>query len=398
MKVLITGIAGFIGSHVAELCLKMGMTVYGIDDLSGGSRENVPEGVTFLHGSASTQARYLRQSGHVFDAIYHLAAYAAEGLSHFIRHYNYTNNLLETVDLVNEAVKGLLKDGGRFVFTSSIAVYGHMPEDVWYAHEVLRPHPCDPYGVSKLACEMDLAAAAEMWPGKFNYTIFRPHNVVGIRQNLADNYRNVVGIHLRQALTGEPLRIFGDGKQTRQFSDVSDVAPYIAVCPTLPNTVNQTYNIGGDTPYTVLDVADAVRRAVCAQGIDVRLQFEEARKEVVHIACDHTKLKRDFGITKEPVTLSESVAKMAEWAKDRVIEQPKPFTGIEVHEGMPPSWAKFGAVSSEKADTKEAGRLANEKTRLEITTISHLYHIPLAEASRLTPSERETMLTCAELS
>lgn len=348
MKILITGIAGFVGSHVADSCLSMGMDVYGIDDLSGGFEENVPAGVTFLPGSASVQARYLRKAGHRFDAIYHLAAYAAEGLSHFIRSFNYNNNLIETVELVNESVLGLLEDGGRFVFTSSIAIYGH-PNGDWPITELVNPHPCDPYGISKLACEQDIAAAAEMWPDKFAYTVFRPHNVTGIRQNLADNYRNVVGIHLRQALKGEPLRIFGDGKQTRQFSDVSDVAPYIASCPLLPVTKNETYNIGGDTPCTVEYVAEEVRRAVweeCRIRVDAP-KFEDARKEVVHIECSHEKLRRDFGITKTPVTLSESVAKMAAWAKDRVIPEPKPFAAIEVYEGLPPSWAKFGIESGQ---------------------------------------------------
>ena len=155
-----------------------------------------------------------------FDYVYHLAAYAAEGLSHFIRRFNYRDNLIGSVNLINEAVKHDVK---CFVFTSSIAVYGagQLPMD-----EAMIPLPEDPYGISKYAVELDLRAAHEMFG--LNYVIFRPHNVYGEGQNLGDRYRNVLGIFMNQIMQGLPLTIFGDGEQTRAFSYISDVAPYIA--------------------------------------------------------------------------------------------------------------------------------------------------------------------------
>src|SRR5690606_10162055 len=169
----------FIGSHVVKHCLKMGHTTIVLDDLSGGFEDHIPEGATFVKGSV-TDEKLLEDlfNKYEFNYVYHLAAYAAEGLSHFIRRFNYTNNLVGSVNLINEAVKHKCK---CFVFTSSIAVYGPgqlpMTED-------MTPVPEDPYGVSKYAVELDLKAAHEMFG--LNYVIFRPHNVYGENQNIGD--------------------------------------------------------------------------------------------------------------------------------------------------------------------------------------------------------------------
>src|SRR5512141_2286198 len=168
--VLVTGIAGFIGSHVAEHCLAQGMHVVGLDDLSGGFAENVPSAARLVQGSVTDAVlveRLFRE--HRFRHVYHLAAYAAEGLSHFIRRYNYQNNLVGTVNLVNQAV---LREVECFVFTSSIAVYGAGQTPM---SEELVPRPEDPYGVSKYAAELDLRAAREMFG--LRSIVFRPHNV-----------------------------------------------------------------------------------------------------------------------------------------------------------------------------------------------------------------------------
>ncbi|MDQ3630605.1 MAG: NAD-dependent epimerase/dehydratase family protein, partial [Actinomycetota bacterium] len=196
MRALVTGAAGFIGSHVADECLNLGMEVVATDDLSGGYLENVPEGATWVQGDLR-EAEFvasLWEAGR-FDVVYHLGAYAAEGLSHFIRAFNYRTNLEASVNLVNQAV---LHDAQRFVFTSSIAVYGRGQVPMT---EEMVPRPEDPYGVSKYAVELDLAAAHDMFG--LEYTIFRPHNVYGERQNIADRYRNVIGIFMNAVLRGE---------------------------------------------------------------------------------------------------------------------------------------------------------------------------------------------------
>mmetsp|Transcript_5708 Transcript_5708/g.19417 ORF Transcript_5708/g.19417 Transcript_5708/m.19417 type:complete len:271 (+) Transcript_5708:61-873(+) len=256
VKVLVTGCAGFIGSHTAHACLNEGLEVIGVDDLSGGWIENVPTGVTFVNGdlkSVSFLSTLFNEHG-PFKYVYHLAAYAAEGLSHFIRSFNYTNNLTASVQLLNEAVK---HNTECFVFTSSIAVYGAGQCPIT---EDTVPVPEDPYGISKYAMELDLKAAHEMFG--IDFVIFRPHNVYGPKQNIADKYRNVIGIFMRQALSGEDMTIFGDGKQTRCFSYIDDVAPYIAMAPHIPAARNQVFNIGADVPYTLLELAEEVTKAM----------------------------------------------------------------------------------------------------------------------------------------
>ena len=188
---------------------------------------------------------------HQFEYVFHLAAYAAEGLSHFIRRFNYQNNLIGSINLINASVNaGTVK---CFVFTSSIAVYGanQLP-----MREDTTPLPEDPYGVSKLAVELDLKSAHEMFG--LDYMIFRPHNVYGERQNIGDPYRNVVGIFMNQIMQGKELTIFGDGLQTRAFSHIDDVAPIIAKAIERPDAYNEIFNIGADTPYTVKELATIV--------------------------------------------------------------------------------------------------------------------------------------------
>ena len=223
-RALVTGAAGFIGSHVADGCLELGMEVVATDDLSGGFRENVPDGAQWIEGDLRDAAFVASLwDGGQFDYVYHLGAYAAEGLSHFIRAFNYRTNLEASVNLINQAVLG---EAERFVFTSSIAVYGagQLPMS-----ESMVPQPEDPYGISKYAVELDLAAAHNMFD--LDYTVFRPHNVYGERQNIADRYRNVIGIFMNNVLQEKPMPVFGDGLQTRAFSHVVDVAPVISRSP-----------------------------------------------------------------------------------------------------------------------------------------------------------------------
>ena len=148
-RALVTGVAGFIGRHVAQSCVRIGMNVIGLDDLSGDCRENLPQGVTFVEGSINDD-RLIREltEAYRFDFIYHLAAYAAEGLSHFIRRFNYRNNLKASVTLMNSAIRTKVK---CFVFTSSIAVYGKNQVPM---SENLVPSFEDPYGVSKFAANL----------------------------------------------------------------------------------------------------------------------------------------------------------------------------------------------------------------------------------------------------
>lgn len=329
MRALVTGAAGFIGSHVADECLNLGMTVVATDDLSGGYRENVPKGAKWVHGDlrdASFVASLWKHGP--YDVVYHLGAYAAEGLSHYIRAFNYRTNLEASVNLINQSV---LHDAQRFVFTSSIAVYGRgqvpMTED-------MLPRPEDPYGIAKYAVELDLAAAYSMFG--LRYTIFRPHNVYGERQNIADRYRNVIGIFMNAVLRGEPMPVFGDGLQTRAFSHVADVAPLIARSPLVEASVNETFNVGADRPYSIIELA---REVADTFGVEARLEHLPARDEVVHAFSDHTKVHRVFDPS-SPIPLAEGLGRMAAWVKEHGPRQPIDFVSdIEVPRNLPPSWS-----------------------------------------------------------
>lgn len=327
MKSFVTGGAGFLGSHVARHCLAMGQDVVVLDDLSGGFRDQVPSGAVFIQGSI-TNADLIQRTfaEHEFDYVYHLAAYAAEGLSHFIRRFNYTNNLIGSMNLLNESVKHQVR---CFVFTSSIAVYGtnQLP-----MHEDLTPMPEDPYGIAKYAVELDLQTAKRMFG--LDYIIFRPHNVYGENQNLGDRYRNVIGIFMNQVMQGKPMTIFGDGTQTRAFSYIDDVAPYIAKSVDVPEAYGEVINIGADKPHSVKHLAEVVARAFAKEP---KLQYLPPREEVVHAYPDHTKAEQLFG-QQASTSLEEGVARMAQWAQRVGARQSQKFENVEIHQNLPPSW------------------------------------------------------------
>ena len=330
-KVLVTGAAGFIGSHVAEQLVRWGHEVVAVDDLSGGFMGNVPQGVEFKRLDVADDAAVdaLFEEHGRFDWIYHLAAYAAEGLSHYIRRYNYTNNVVGSVNLVNNALR---TDADCFVFTSSIAVYGTnqlpMTED-------MTPQPEDPYGVAKYAVEMDLRAAREQFG--LDYVIFRPHNVYGERQNIADRYRNVIGIFMSQLLHGDPMTVFGDGRQTRAFSYIADVAPTIARGPEVAAARNRVFNVGADRPYTILELGHAVARA-----LDVEPAFEHlpARNEVLHAYASHGLEREVFGAG-GTVSLEEGLARMAEWVREEGVRPAVGWEDLEVTKDFPEAWSQY---------------------------------------------------------
>jgi UDP-glucose 4-epimerase len=327
---LVTGGAGFIGSHVTEHLLKMGHGVVVLDDLSGGYAENVPEGATFVEGSILDHALIDRLfQRYSFDYVYHLAAYAAEGLSHFIKRFNYNNNLIGSVNLINASINHNVK---CFVFTSSIAVYGAGQAPMT---EEMIPSPEDSYGIAKLAVELELRASHHMFG--LDYAIFRPHNVYGERQNIADRYRNVVGIFMNQLLKGEPMTVFGDGTQQRAFTHIDDVAPIIAASVDYPAAMGQVINVGADTPCTVNELAQVVAREL---GKECHVNHLPAREEVKIAFSDHSKAARLFG-SKDKTTLERGIHKMADWVLRHGARESGIFENIEVSKNMPPSWAKL---------------------------------------------------------
>jgi len=325
---LVTGGAGFIGSHLTDELIKLGHKVVVIDDLSGGFEDNVPPKATFVRGSILDNELIERLfERHHFSYVYHLAAYAAEGLSHFIKRFNYQNNLIGSVNLINASVNNGVS---CFVFTSSIAVYGAgqspMTED-------MVPIPEDSYGIAKLAVERELCVSHEMFG--LNYVIFRPHNVYGERQNIGDRYRNVVGIFMNQLLRHEPMTIFGDGEQQRAFTHISDIAPIIAASAEVPAARNKLFNVGADVPHTVNHLANIVASAM---GMPRDVVHLEPRREVKIAFSDHSRAESVFG-NRNKVPLEAGIEQMARWVKGHGSRESSAFEEIEIAKNLPPSWA-----------------------------------------------------------
>ena len=324
MRVLVTGNAGFMGSHLADHLVGLGHEVYGIDDLSGGSIFNVSDEVEYFVGSIlDTKKMHYWFRMVRPEVVYHLAAYAAEGLSPFIRNYNYTNNVVGSANVINACINYGVD---HLVFTSSMAVYG---DQIAPFEEDDFPQPIDPYGVAKAAVERDLVIARRQHD--LGYTIFRPHNVYGPRQNINDPYRNVIGIWMRQILDGKPLTIYGDGEQEREFTYIDDVTPYLAMFHR-----GGTYNLGMGTVCTINRLAELVCKVTGAEPHFERLQ---PRHEVRRSYPDTSKFSRNFK-PKSPTPLEEGLRKMWEWAKTSGqcgTKLPK----VEVQSGLYPYWRKL---------------------------------------------------------
>jgi UDP-glucose 4-epimerase len=348
--ILVTGGAGFIGSHVAHSILQdprfNDYKIVIVDDYSGGEYYNIPTDSSRIdaHRGSVCDAGFIDSVFAKYNIryVYHLAAYAAEGLSPFIRRFNYENNVVGSMNVINASIRHEVQ---RFVFTSSAAVYGDAAFNVLEHNPTV---PIDPYGVAKLAVEMDLRCAGKSHG--LTYTIFRPHNVYGENQNLRDPYRNVVALFMRAAIEGKPMRIFGDGSQQRQFTYVRDIASVIASCVFDGGTEHETYNIGSDVTLTIMELAKAVSEAA---GVPLNVEHMPARDEAHYVRLNHWRSVKMFGeYAATPIT--KGLEMMHHWAKtsydytgprgafpDR-FRKPEPFAAIEVERGLPPSWQRVG--------------------------------------------------------
>ena len=330
MKILITGVAGLLGSRLADWIIenKPEVEVWGFDDLSGGYLENVNPKVNFLNINLVTDGDYISDvfDDQKFDYVFHFAAYAAEGLSPFIRTYNYDNNLRATALVVNECIKNNVK---RLVFTSTLAVYGHGDGGIF--DESQQQAPIDPYGVAKYGCEMDIQIAGEQHG--LDWCIIRPHNVYGIKQNIWDKYRNVLGIWMFQHLNGQPMTIFGDGEQTRAFSFIDDSLEPLWNSAVKEEASKEIINLGGIEEISIKD-ASVVLREVIGEGNIVHL---EPRHEVKHSIPTYQKSIDILGFEYK-TSLKEGLTKMWEWAKQQPMRERFVWPSYELEKGIYSFW------------------------------------------------------------
>ncbi len=331
-SVLITGVAGLLGSHFAQHLLYKGHKVYGIDNLSGGYTENVPEGVKlFTNDLVNAKAVDKIIKNAKPDYIYHFAAYAAVGLSPFIRNFNYQNNVIASVNLINGAIKYGVK---KFIFASSMDVYGEQEPPFT---EDMDPNPQDPYGIAKYAIEMDLKNAKRQFG--LEYTIIRPHNVIGPKQNIWDRYRNVAGIWIRKAMAGDELTIYGDGNQRRAFSDVKFYLEPFEKLMENRKTDSQIINIGADKDVSINELAEIVQDvAQSKMGIRPKKVYLEPRDEVDKMWCNHDKAKHllSFEDKTDLRTLIEETWDWAVQIKPKAVK----YMEYEIDKGMYSYWEK----------------------------------------------------------
>jgi UDP-glucose 4-epimerase len=329
MKVLITGVAGLLGSRLADWIIENhpGVKVVGIDDLSGGYKENIHPNVEFWEMNLATHPIENCFETNNFDYVFHFAAYAAEGLSPFIREYNYKNNLISTTRIINNCIKYDIK---RLVFTSTMAVYGHGNPPFDEDH---LPAPIDPYGIAKYACEMDIKVAGEQHG--LDWCIIRPHNVYGIKQNIWDKYRNVLGIWIYQHMNGEPMTIFGDGNQTRAFSFIDDCIEGLWKAATQENCSKQIINLGGTKHYSINE-ANEVLRQVIGEGTVV---YKEQRHEVKNAHPTWQKSVDLLGY-KDKTSLHDGLKQMWEWAQQQPKRERFIWDQYELEKGIYSFWKK----------------------------------------------------------
>ena len=329
MNILITGVAGLLGSRLADWILENDpdVTVIGIDNLSGGYIENINSRVKFYKLDLIRDSISDLFKKYDIDYVFHFAAYAAEGLSPFIRGFNYDNNLKSTARIVNQCIKHDVK---RLIFTSTMAVYGHGENQAF--DEKQTPCPIDPYGVAKYACEMDIKIAGEQHG--LDWCIIRPHNVYGAKQNIWDKYRNVLGIWMYQKLSGKPMTIFGSGNQTRAFSYIDDSLEPLWNSAIDPRASKQIINLGGIHSVSILEANNILKNVI---GCSENTVFFEERHEVMHAVSTYQKSIDILGF-KHETDLEDGLTKMWEWAKVQPMRNQFIWPSFELDKGLYSFW------------------------------------------------------------
>lgn len=311
MHIFITGVAGFLGSHLADRMIALGHTVSGCDNLTGGYIDNIPNGVIFKHGDCC-HLDFMIEATEGCDVVIHTAATPHEGLSVFSPYF-ITNNIFQaSVSTISAAIQNKVK---RFVYCSSMARYGNQN---YPFKETQTPAPVDPYGIAKVAGEDVLKALAPM--NNMEWVIAVPHNIVGPRQRYDDPFRNVMSIMINRVLQGKPPIIYGDGTQVRCFSYIDDCIYCLEKMALDPNIKNDIFNIGPDEEFvTIARLANLIIEEL--KFTEPLVYMPDRPSEVKYATCSSDKARQVLGY-KTSTQLQESIRRTIEYIKDRGI---KPF-------------------------------------------------------------------------
>ena len=326
-RVLVTGGAGFIGSHVAEALARRGHQVTALDDLSGGFRDNIVPDAAFVEGSITDVAlvNHVFAEGR-FDYVFHLAALRRRGpepLHPALQLHQQRRRLGQFAQRGHQhGCDGVSCSPLPSRCTARVQLpmtedHAARPEDS-VRHREIRGGD----GSARLPRHV-----------RAGFIVFRPHNVYGARQHIGDRYRNVVGIFMNQMMRGQPMSIFGDGTQTRAFSYIDDVAPIIADRSTCPRPEPDVQRWRG----SIVHAERSGDRVATAMGVEPRIAYLEARQEVRHAHSSHDNVRRVFG-DRPHTTLDDGLRTMAAWVRERGARSSAPFRDIEVTRNLPAAW------------------------------------------------------------
>lgn len=328
--VLITGVCGLLGSRLSDWILenKKEYDVVGVDNLFGGYLDNISKDVLFYNRDLSEDKIDDIFEKHNIEYVFHFAAYAAEGLSPFMRMFNWKNNSVSTANIINCCIKYNVK---RLVYTSSMSVYGHGDLKLNRFDENDQPRPIDPYGISKYACEIDIQVAGNQH--NLDWCIIRPHNIYGEKQNIWDKYRNVLGIWMYQILHNEPMLIYGDGEQSRAFTYVGDNLECLWNAAVLPQASKEIINLGGISPYTINEAANILSDITKYD----KIEYREPRHEVKWAVPTYQKSIDILGF-KDTTPLKDGLTAMWEWAKTQNDKPRYKWDNYEITKGIYSYW------------------------------------------------------------
>ena len=329
-KIVVTGAAGFLGSHLSESLSKLGHEVIGVDNMIGGYEDNVPKNIKFFKYDCCDFEKMHKIMEKV-DVVYHCAATAHEGLSVFSPYEITKNVYLASVSVFTAAINNKAK---RIVFCSSMARYGNQTVPF---KESMEPIPVDPYGIAKVAAEKVLINLCEL--NNIEWVIAVPHNIIGPKQRYDDPFRNVVSIMINRMLQDQAPIIFGDGNQKRCFSYVDDCLACLIPMLDKSNVVSQIINIGPDEEFvTINKIAELCSNVT---GSNFQPIYKKIRpREVKHATCSADKARKLLNYQTKTDLLS-GIKKTFEYIKKR---GPKPFNyhiNLEINNSLTPEvWSK----------------------------------------------------------
>ncbi len=330
MKVLVTGVAGFLGSHLAEKLANLNHEVVGVDNMMGGYPDNVPKNIKF-HNFDCCDLKLMNKTMEGVDVVYHCAATAHEGLSVFSPYEIGKNNYLASSSVFSAAISKKVK---RIIFCSSMARYGAQKTPF---SEDMKPMPVDPYGIAKVASEDLLKNLCEL--NNVEWIIAVPHNIIGPRQKYDDPFRNVVSIMLNRILQNQAPIIYGDGEQKRCFSYIDDCLSCLVPMLDQKNLNKQIINIGPDEEYVSINKVSEICSNITGNNLNPIFK-KDRPKEVKHATCSADKARKLLNY-KTKTDLITGIRKTFEYIKERGAKPFNYYIDIEIKNDLTPeTWTK----------------------------------------------------------